>query len=163
MMAPNAAIQNARLGDIDAAEKPRGAADHRAHAGHAADEKVERDFPRPDGRADDRFARVAGFALLRLLRDGAAGNVHAATADCAVAAGFFAQGVETSFGGGFHVSGRVGVPPAASASRGRSFSMMGSDSEVRFGRMPKPAGETPTLPGICSTPSSTRKSRRRGG
>src|ERR1051325_4887815 len=78
---PHRAVCNIRL-----MKKQRGKRDHGTHPAQPADEKVNRDFPRPHRWPDDWLTIIT-----RLLWNGAPRNSQPAPGDCAFRPGFFAQ------------------------------------------------------------------------
>src|SRR5438874_1597423 len=71
----------------------RAACDYGRHSSHPAEEKVERNFPRPNRRFDHGLAVVTGFAWNR-----AAGNIDAFARNNAVLPCLLAQLFESLFG-----------------------------------------------------------------
>ena len=67
--------------------------DYGRHSGHSTEEKIKRDFPRPDRRFHHGLTVVAGFA-----RNRATGNVHAFAGNDALLPRLLAQFVEALFG-----------------------------------------------------------------
>jgi hypothetical protein len=66
--------------------------DHRRHSAQTADEKVNRDFPRPHRRFDHRLTVVTRFS-----RNWTAGNVNTASGDDTVLPRLLAQFFEALF------------------------------------------------------------------
>src|SRR5437763_8900966 len=69
---------------IDMVEENRTTRDHRRHPGHPAEEKVERNFPRPHRRLNDRLTIVSRSAAGRtrrgeLARNRSTDNIDTAT------------------------------------------------------------------------------------
>src|SRR5437016_13739589 len=71
----------------------RSARDYGRHSGHSTEEKIKRNFPRPDRRFDDRLTVVTGLA-----RNRATGNVHAFARNDALLPSLLAQFFQSLFG-----------------------------------------------------------------
>src|SRR6267378_3298568 len=82
-----------RARKIDMMTDNRSACDYGRHSGHSAEEKVERNLPRPNRRFDDGLAIVT-----RLSRNRAAGNIDAFAWNNALLPRLLAQFFESLFG-----------------------------------------------------------------
>src|SRR5947209_19990826 len=67
--------------------------DYGRHSGHSTEEKIKRNFPRPDRRFHHGLAVVAGFA-----RNRAAGNIDTTTRNHAFLPRFLAETLEAFLG-----------------------------------------------------------------
>src|SRR5437899_4063450 len=67
--------------------------DYGRHSGHSTEEKIKRDFPRPDRRFHHGLTVVTRFA-----RNRATGNVHAFTRNDALLPRLLAQFLQSFFG-----------------------------------------------------------------
>ena len=82
-----------RARKIDMMKDDRAARDHGGHSGHSAEEKIKRNFPRPDRGFDHGLTIVTWFT-----RDRATGNVHAFAGSDAFLPRLFAQLFKSLFG-----------------------------------------------------------------
>ena len=137
-----AAIHIACARKIDMMKDDRAARDHGGHSGHSAEEKIKRNFPRPDRWFDHGLTVVSWFT-----RDRATGNVHAFAGNDAFLPRLFAQFFKTLFA--IHRS-KLGSASASLAPlcAARNF-LSDRTSPIAFRRGAKTVREAPVLPISC--------------